>query len=83
MPGNLEVYEYAGAYGFKPGQAQAFARIRMLELEAAATSENGLWTIKDGKVEFHSHQLPPEISVCCGNLYVADVVMLMAGLGGA
>ena len=41
MPGNLEVYEYAGAYGFKPGQAQAFARMRMLELEAAAKHFEG------------------------------------------
>ncbi len=53
------------------------------EDRAWATSDNGLWTIKDGKVEFQNHLLPPEISVCSGNLYVADGVMLMAGLGGA
>ncbi len=53
------------------------------EDRAWATSENGLWTIKDGRVEFQNHELPPEISVCSGNLYVADGVMLMAGLGGA
>lgn len=53
------------------------------EDRAWATSENGFWTIKDGRVEFQNHELPPEISVCSGNLYVADGVMLMAGLGGA
>jgi hypothetical protein len=53
------------------------------EDRAWATSDNGLWTIKDGRVEFQNHELPPEISVCSGNLYVADGVMLMAGLGGA
>ncbi|WP_431261971.1 WD40/YVTN/BNR-like repeat-containing protein [Roseateles chitinivorans] len=53
------------------------------EDRAWAVSENGLWAIKDGKVEFQNHLLEPEIAVCSGNLYVNDGVMLMAGLGGA
>lgn len=53
------------------------------EDRAWATSDNGLWTITNGVVEFQNHLLAPEISVCSGNLYVADGVMLMAGLGGA
>lgn len=53
------------------------------EDRAWATSDNGLWTIRDGRVEFQNHLLAPEISVCSGNLYVADGVMLMAGLDGA
>ncbi len=37
VPGMLEVYEYSGAYGFKNAEAgQAFVRLRMEEIEAAA-----------------------------------------------
>lgn len=39
----LEVYEYAGAYGFKDGKAgEAFVRLRMEELEAAAKHFEGV-----------------------------------------
>lgn len=52
------------------------------EDRAWATSENGLWTIQDGRVEYVA-DLPSEVRVCAGNLYVADGVMLLAGMGGA
>jgi hypothetical protein len=52
------------------------------EGKAWATSENGLWTIENGQVAYLSG-LPSEVRVCAGNLYVADGVMLLAGLGGA
>lgn len=39
----LEVYEYAGAHGFKDGKAgEAFVRLRMEELEAAAKHFEGV-----------------------------------------
>jgi hypothetical protein len=46
------------------------------------TNDNGLWTIHEGKVAYAS-DLPSEIRVCSGSLYVNDSVMLLAGLGGA
>ena len=46
------------------------------------TNENGLWTIHEGKVTYAS-DLPSEITVCSGSLYVNDGVMLLAGMGGA
>jgi hypothetical protein len=46
------------------------------------TNDNGLWTIHEGKVAYAS-DLPSEIRVCSGSLYVNDGVMLLAGLGGA
>jgi len=52
------------------------------EDRAWATSENGLWTIQNGRVEYVA-DLPSEVRVCAGNLYVADGVMLLAGMGGA
>lgn len=52
------------------------------EDRAWATSENGLWTIQNGTVRYEA-DLPSEVRVCAGNLYVADGVMLLAGLGGA
>jgi hypothetical protein len=52
------------------------------EGKAWATSENGLWTIEGGRVNYVAN-LPSEVRVCAGNLYVADGVMLLAGLGGA
>ena len=52
------------------------------EDRAWATGQMGLWSIKDGQVE-RVPDLPSEIEVCSGNLYVNDGVMLMAGFGGA
>lgn len=69
---------YRNVFGFALDREMVW-----FEDRAWATSENGLWTIRDGRVEFQNHLLAPEISVCSGNLYVADGVMLMAGLGGA
>jgi type VI secretion system secreted protein VgrG len=37
----LEVYEYAGAYGFAPGAGKGFAQLRMEEIEAAAKHFQG------------------------------------------
>jgi len=46
------------------------------------TNENGVWTIRDGALGYVT-DLPTEIAVCAGHLYVNDGVMLMAGTGGA
>jgi hypothetical protein len=46
-----------------------------------ATNDYGLYWINKGKLEFAD--VPPEISVCSGNLSVGDGVMLLAGYGGA
>jgi type VI secretion system secreted protein VgrG len=37
----LEIYEYAGAYGFAPGAGKGFAQLRMEEIEAAAKHFQG------------------------------------------
>lgn len=49
---------------------------------AWCTNDNGIWTILDGKVE-EKRDLPSDIRVCAGNMYVNDGVLLVAGLGGA
>lgn len=46
-----------------------------------ATSDHGLWEIKDGQVTKSSQ--PIEITNCSGNLSVGDGVMLLAGHSGA
>ncbi|HEY9101210.1 hypothetical protein [Chitinimonas sp.] len=46
-----------------------------------ATSDYGLWEIKDGKVA--GSDAPIEITNCAGNLAIADGVMLLAGHYGA
>lgn len=46
------------------------------------TSDYGLWTVNNGKVE-PVEDLPSEIKVCAGNLSAADGVMLMGGVHGA
>jgi hypothetical protein len=46
------------------------------------TSDYGLWTVNGKKLE-QVEDLPSEISVCAGNLSVADGVMLMGGVHGA
>jgi hypothetical protein len=46
------------------------------------TSDYGLWTVNGNKVE-RVEDLPSEVSVCTGNLSVADGVMLMGGVHGA
>jgi hypothetical protein len=45
------------------------------------TSDYGLWTLEDNHIV--RADVPSEISVCAGNLSVADGVMLMAGANGA
>ena len=46
------------------------------------TSDYGLWTVNNGKLE-PVEGLPSEIKVCAGNLSAADGVMLMGGTHGA
>jgi hypothetical protein len=45
------------------------------------TSDYGLWTLENNRIV--RADVPSEISVCAGNLSVADGVMLMAGNNGA
>lgn len=45
------------------------------------TSDYGVWTIHNGKVE--RAKLPADIGSCAGHLYTGDGVLLLAGLGGA
>jgi hypothetical protein len=45
------------------------------------TSDYGVWTIHDGKLE--SAELPDGIKAYAGNLAAADGVLLLAGYGGA
>jgi hypothetical protein len=46
-----------------------------------ATSDYGLWEIKDGNI--HASKLSVDIFICSGNLSVGDGVMLLAGHSGA
>lgn len=46
-----------------------------------ATNDHGLYWIHKGRLQ--RADVPPEVSVCAGNLSVGDGVMLLAGLGGA
>ncbi|MDH0895916.1 MULTISPECIES: hypothetical protein [unclassified Pseudomonas] len=45
------------------------------------TSDYGVWTIHNGRVE--RAKLPDDIGSCAGHLYTGDGVLLLAGLGGA
>jgi len=45
------------------------------------TSDYGLWTLENNRIV--RADVPSEISVCAGNLSVADGVMLLAGTNGA
>lgn len=46
-----------------------------------ATNDDGIWTIYGNKLQ--RAELPSEVAVCAGHLYVNDGVLLTAGLGGA
>ena len=50
---------------------------------AWCTNDNGIWSIRNGNELVYESDLPSEVRVCSGNMYVNDGVLLVAGLGGA
>ena len=64
-----------------PGMLLGFHDMVWYEDRVWCTSDYGLWTIKDDRLE--EADVPGFVHGCMGNLSVADGVLLLAGHGGA
>lgn len=74
---------YKGSHDANPlqGMVLGFKDMVWYEDRVWCTSDYGLWTIKDDKLE--EADVPDFVRGCSGNLSAADGVLLLAGYGGA
>ena len=75
------LYEGKKAENQLPNMILGFKDMVWYEDRVWCTSDYGIWTIKNDKLEVAD--VPSFVKRCAGNLSTADGVLLVAGYGGA